>query len=429
MRKTPTMVAVAFWSLWVSLGHLGCGTARDERTVISFWALGSEGDKVRGMVMEFERTHPGISVELQQIPWTAAHEKLLTAYAGDATPDLCHLGNTWISEFVLLRALEPLDDRISRSTVLERDDFFPGVLASNVIDSAVYGIPWYVDTRVLFYRSDLLAEVGYPAGPKTWDEVITICQALQTGGHAIRYPFFFPTNEWVPAVILGVQCGSGLLREDATYGDFRGPAFRRGFDLLISFYRKGYTPVGLTEVLNRYHAFAEGYYAMYITGPWNIGEFQQRLPREMQGRWMTAPLPTADSLFPGQSLALGASLVVFRESPHKEEAWKLVEFLSTREHQLEFYKSTGNLPSRISAWDDEALASNAYVRAFRRQLDRVEPLPRVPEWEQIAMKLQYQLELAAAGELSVDETLASVDEAVDRILEKRRWVKRQAQEP
>lgn len=429
MRQAPRIVAITLWSLWVALGYTGCGTARDEQTVLSFWALGSEGDKVRSMVREFERTHPGISVELQQIPWTAAHEKLLTAYAGDATPDLCHLGNTWISEFVLLQALEPLGDRINRSTALERDDFFPGVLASNIVDSVIYGVPWYVDTRVLFYRSDLLTEIGYPAGPRTWDEVMTICQVLQSDRYRIRYPFFLPTNEWVPAVILGVQCGSGLLREDATFGDFRGPEFHRGFELLISFYRKGYAPVGMTDVLNRYHAFAEGYYAMYITGPWNIGEFQQRLPPEMQGRWMTAPLPTVDSLYPGPSLALGASLVVFRRSAHKEEAWKLLEFLSTREHQLGFYKATGNLPSRISAWDDEALASNVYVKAFRTQLDRIEPMPRVPEWEQIAMKLQYQLELAAAGELSVDETLVSVDEAVDRILEKRRWVKRQAQEP
>ncbi|MBE0558273.1 MAG: extracellular solute-binding protein, partial [Proteobacteria bacterium] len=160
------------------------------------------------MVEEFERTHPEITVALQQIPWTAAHEKLLTAYAGDVTPDLCHLGNTWIAEFALLQALEPLDDRISHSAVVNRADYFPGVLSSNIVDSVIYGIPWYVDTRVLFYRSDLLADVGFPMGPKTWDDVITICQALQTSRHKTPYPFFVPTNEWVPAVILGVQFGS-----------------------------------------------------------------------------------------------------------------------------------------------------------------------------------------------------------------------------
>jgi multiple sugar transport system substrate-binding protein len=429
MKHILVIFMVGICTLWVCITQPGCGAERGGRTVLSFWALGSEGDKVRGMVEEFERIHPEITVQLQQIPWTAAHEKLLTAYAGDAVPDICHLGNTWISEFALLKALEPLDGRISRSSIIDRADFFPGILSSNVVDSVTYGIPWYVDTRVLFYRSDLLADVGFPSGPKTWNDVITVCQALQGSRYRIRYPFFFPTNEWAPAAILGVQFGSSLLRDDGTYGDFRGQEFRRGFELLISFYRNGYAPVGLTEVLNRYHAFAEGYYAMYITGPWNIGEFEKRLPAEMQNQWMTAPLPTADSQFPGRSLALGASLVVFRASAHKDDAWKLVEFLTTRDHQLEFYGSTGNLPSRISAWDDSSLTANPHVRAFRTQLDRVEPLPRVPEWEQIAMKLQYQLELAAAGRLSVDETLVSIDEAVDRILEKRRWVKQQSREP
>jgi multiple sugar transport system substrate-binding protein len=51
------------------------------------------------LVKGFEEEQPGIEVKVQQIPWTAAHEKLLTAYVGDATPDLAQLGNSWIAEF------------------------------------------------------------------------------------------------------------------------------------------------------------------------------------------------------------------------------------------------------------------------------------------------------------------------------------------
>jgi multiple sugar transport system substrate-binding protein len=49
--------------------------------------MGQEGEQVRALLPEFERRHPGIRVRVQQIPWSAAHEKLLTAYAGDAMPD------------------------------------------------------------------------------------------------------------------------------------------------------------------------------------------------------------------------------------------------------------------------------------------------------------------------------------------------------
>jgi multiple sugar transport system substrate-binding protein len=69
---------------------------------------------------------------------------------GDATPDIAMLGNTWVPEFVALDALEPLDERVAASSIVDRSDFFAGIWNTNVVDDITYGIPWYVDTRVLF---------------------------------------------------------------------------------------------------------------------------------------------------------------------------------------------------------------------------------------------------------------------------------------
>ena len=62
----------------------GC-SPRPDQTVVRFWAMGREGEVVTALIPEFERAHPGIRVDVQQLPWSAAHEKLLTAFAGDAT--------------------------------------------------------------------------------------------------------------------------------------------------------------------------------------------------------------------------------------------------------------------------------------------------------------------------------------------------------
>src|SRR5260221_9857661 len=97
----------------------GCQSHKTAQTSIDFWAIGSEGEQVVPLVRDFERENPGIKVHVQQIPWTAAHEKLLTAFAGNATPDVCQLGNTWIPELATLGALEPLDDRVAASKVIE----------------------------------------------------------------------------------------------------------------------------------------------------------------------------------------------------------------------------------------------------------------------------------------------------------------------
>ena len=74
---------------------LGCRTGNaDPGTTLRFWAFGREGEVVAQLVRDFEREHPGIRVRVQQIPWSAAHEKLLTAIVGRATPDIAAMGNT-----------------------------------------------------------------------------------------------------------------------------------------------------------------------------------------------------------------------------------------------------------------------------------------------------------------------------------------------
>src|SRR3546814_955045 len=67
-----------------------------------------------------------------------------------------------------------------------------------------------------------------------------------------------------------------------------------------------------------------GVYAFYFSGPWNIGEFRQRLPASQQDEWATAPLPGPRA--PGAGIASGSSLVIFRHSPRKAQTWLLIEY-------------------------------------------------------------------------------------------------------
>ncbi|HLP18566.1 MAG TPA: sugar ABC transporter substrate-binding protein [Bacteroidota bacterium] len=401
----------------------GCGRTDESagKTVITFWGLGAEGEKVRAMIPEFERLHPEIRVRVQQIPWTAAHEKLLTSYAGNSSPDICQLGNTWVPEFALLEALEDLGVRVETSTIVKKEKYFPGILATNVIDSTLYGIPWYVDTRVLFYRKDLLARVGYPDGPRTWNEMREASKKL-IDARLANYGIFLPVSEWAPPVIFGLQNGSTLLKANNTLGNFSAPEFKNAFRFYIGLFHDKLAMPSATDVSNIFQSFNEGYFAMYITGPWNIGEFKTRIPASRQDTWMTAPLPSPDSSYPSLSLAGGASLVMFRSSKHKDAAWKFIEYLSEEQTQLGFYHVTGNLPAVRTAWSDITLSRNQYTQAFFRQFERVVPTPKVPEWEQIAMKMQDYAEAAAKRAMTIDEALAQFDADVDRILEKRRWM-------
>ncbi len=400
----------------------GCGGGRGE--AVRLWAFGREGEVVRELVPELERRHPGLRVEVQQIPWTAAHEKLLTAFVGREMPDVAQMGNTWIPEMAALGAVEPLDARVAASAAVDREDYFPGIWETNVLDGVLYGVPWYVDTRLVFYRKDLLAAAGVPEMPRTWSAWRAAMEAVGRKGGPGRYGLLLPTNEWAQPVTLAVAAGAELLSDGGRHGAFRAPEFRRAAEFFVGLYRDGLAPpLANSQVANLYQQMAAGEFAMYVTGPWNLGEFRRRLPATLQDAWATAPLPAPDGLpWPGLSLAGGSSLVVFRSSEKKDAAWKVVEFLSEPATQKRFWALCGDLPARRSAWDEPALAGDARTASFRLQLEHVRATPKVPEWEQIAAKVWERLEPVARGAKGLEASLAALDADVDAILEKRRWL-------
>jgi multiple sugar transport system substrate-binding protein len=386
--------------------------------------MGSEGERIGSLIAEFERANPEIRVRVQQIPWVAAYEKLLTAFAGESLPDVCQLGNTWIAEFAALGALDDLTPRVGKDAAISPDHYFPGVWQSNVVDGRVFGVPWYIDTRVLFYRTDILAKAGYDRPPKTWKEWMEQMRAVQKLQPPGRYAALLPTNEFEQPIIFGMQAGAEMLADGGRRGAFARPEFRRAFDFYVNIFREGLAPtVPNTRISNVWQEFERGTFAFYITGPWNVSEFRRRLSPAMEGKWTTAPLPGPDGEYPGVSTAGGCSLVMFRQGPQKEAAWKFVEFLSRVEGQVELCLCTSNLPARDDAWEAAGLLKDPEFAAFHEQLNNVRPVPPVPEWEQIVTgELVKTAEAVIGGRVEIGKALETLDRKVDQILEKRRWM-------
>ena len=405
-----------------------CKPTSSDRVTISFWAMGREGEVVSQLLPEFERRNPGIHVDLQQLPWTAAHEKLLTSFAGDALPDISQLGNTWVPEFAALGALTPLDGRIAASSTIDEADYFAGIWDTNVIDGVALGVPWYVDTRLLFYRKDLLAAAGFNAPPRDWSEWRTAMLAIKKNVGKDAYAILLPLDEFEPLLQLAIQQEDPLLRDAGTRGNFESEGFRKAFDFYTSMFSDDLAPrMSDTQISNVWSEFGKGFFTFYITGPWNIGEFKRRLPPGLSDQWMTAPLPGIHGT--GGGVAGGTSLVLFRDSKRKDAAWKLVEYLSEPDVQKQFYALTGDLPPRRSVWNDPALAGDPYAHAFREQFEHAKATPKVAEWERIANEMQRAAERVVRGGADPEETLRNLDVEVDKILEKRRWMLKQEASP
>jgi multiple sugar transport system substrate-binding protein len=399
---------------------LSCsGTRHEKVTTIEFWGLGREGEVVIEFLPQFHRENPDIRVDVQQIPWTAAHEKLLTAHVGDSFPDVTQIGNTWIPELAALRAIAPLNARVAASKVIHQRDYFPGIWETNVVRDELFGVPWYVDTRVLFYRTDA---IQHP--PRTWSEWIAIMERLKSESHDPHfYPLLMPTNEWNQPVILAVQRGAELVSFEGE-ARFEDPRFIEAFSFYCDIYRRRLAAaMSNSQIANLYQQFGEGEFVMFISGPWDVGNLRDRLPPELQDKWSTAPMPAPDGTpYPGASLSGGSSLVISSHSKKQDACWKLIEFLSRPEIQMRFYEQSGDLPAHRAAWAAPKLANDKQIAAFRTQLDRTVALPRIPEWENIATSVFEYGQLGARGRYTAREAALQLDRKVDGMLEKRRWV-------
>jgi multiple sugar transport system substrate-binding protein len=397
-----------------------CGRTPTADQPLTVWTIGREGEAIIKLLPDFERAHPGIHVKVQQLPLTAAHQKLLTAFAGASTPDMTQLGNTWLPEMVALHALQPLQARVDQSTVIKQDDYFASIWATNVIDGTLYGVPWYVDTRLLFYRKDLLKAAGFDAPPRDWAQWRRMLATL-SDPQRHSWGILLPTNEYEQLMSLALQQPDPLLRDGGRYGNFESAGFKRALSFYVDTFKLKQAPaITNVEAGNPWSEFGRGVYAFYLSGPWNIGEFRSRLPAAQQDAWATAPLPGPDG--PGAAVAGGSSLVIFRNSPHQQEAWALIEYLSQPAVQQRFYDLLGDMPPRRTSWEGGALRDDPKARAFRDQLERVKPTPPVPEWERIANEMQLVAAQTIAGQLTVDQAAAEIDRRTNLILEKRRWV-------
>lgn len=155
-------------------GSSGGDVAADEKQTLTVWAMGAEGEKLADVAEVYEKANPNITVKVTPIGWDVAHQKLVSAAAAGTLPDVAQMGGTYMGEFSELGVLEPVD-----TEVFDKKDFFPAGWEQGEVDGTAYGVPWYVDTRVLYYRTDLAEKAGVTEAPTDWKGLKGLATAYQ----------------------------------------------------------------------------------------------------------------------------------------------------------------------------------------------------------------------------------------------------------
>lgn len=372
-------------------------TGKGGKVTLNVWGMGEEAKALPKIAEQFEAENPDIKINVQPLPWDTAHDKLLTAVASKKGPDVVQMGTTWIPEFANAGALMDLSSDIGNYPELADDNFYAGSLNTTKYDGKTVGVPWYIDTRVLYYRTDLLKEVGYDQAPKTWDELKDAADKLKARG-GNKYGISLDVKEQTLMFMFARQNGSKLI--DGNKPLFNEPQFVEAVDYLNSFFKDGDAPLDLgIDIVAGFKG--DGMLPMFISGPWMIKLINDQAP-ELQGKWATAVLPAKENNI---SALGGSNLSVFQYTDHKEEAMKFLAYMSKPETQLKWLELANALPSTKKAWEDPKLTSDPNLKVIGEQMTSSEPMPLLKPWEQVAQEALNSFEKIYRGQTKTQDEL------------------------
>ncbi len=426
MRYRTTIGALA---LVAALALAGCGRADSEGASgssesasttsvsegpatgeIEIWTAGGYGDKLGTFVADFEKENPDATVTITDIPWAELVTKIQAAVAGGTVPDAVMIGSSQMAQVISTGALQTVPDGL-----VDTNGFFEGATDPATAQGSLYGLPWYVETRVLYYRSDLAEAAGLTA-PTTWEELTAFLTSLKTeagGAYGISLPV--GDNEDSTQVIIPflAQAGGSLLNEKGDKWTIDTPEMASALDYYASFFTDGLAPIsGYGDTQSS--GFVDGNTPSFISGQWMIGTLQDATSKDwVEQNVATVPVPSG--VANNDSYLGGGDLGVFSDADNTDGAWKLIQWLMQTDTQVAWHKLTGDLPSVTAAWQDESLTSDPRNVVMQKQLEHTVAAPAVPAYDELSGLIESQAEQVANGLKTGKEAAAELQQKADAL--------------
>lgn len=422
MKHTPWKTAVAAvvgTSLLLGLG--ACGRSEDkaagasEGAVTSIdsepatgdltvWAMGNEGDLLGDFVEGFKEENPDVNITVTAIPWASAHDKIQTAIAAGTVPDVIQMGTTWMADFA--DAFAPVPENFDLS------DFSAGPLEAGQVNGEQLGVPWYVDSHVLYYRTDIAEQAGWDHAPETLDELKQMAADVKQVDGVENGIYISPSgaDSWQGTLWAFFSSGVSLMDDEGNW-TLDTPQMHEATEYIDSFFKDGITGTNLDVTPGvSITQFVNGETPIMTGGPTTISQIAD------QGgdpdSYATAVIPKGES---STSFVGGADFVVMDEAANPDAGWKFIQWMTKPETQVEWYKTATVLPSSQSAWEDETFAGDDKLMAYGEQLKSTQAPPAVPTWAQVSAAGDRIMEQIYKGQLSVDEGLKNLQAEAESI--------------
>ena len=428
-RRTWRALAAAVALLLLVPGAGGCGgdaPAAAAPVELDFWYMPDgphPGVAIQREVELFEGAHPGVRVRATQVPWEEALTRLTTATASGQAPDVMQVGSTWVAGLDAQGAFRPVSDA-DLAALGGREAFVESSWRSAVPlgTTRPVAVPWLLDTRVVFYRADVLAAAGVDPSSAfaTWEAFEGALQRLQeaTGQRPLGFPGVSDWNvvhnaaPWVTGAGGRVLDDEGRPALDARVVDGLDELQR-----LVGTYGRPDVLAGTDDDAKR--GFARGDYPVVISGTYTapVLDDEGTAPAVRAG-WAVAELPAGPA---GRVGFLGGSdLAVSRGSEHPAQAREWIAALTSPAAQQRLASSGGLLPALRAA---PATSDPRTAAVFAAAAEHGRQYPPVPHWIDVEAQLQHDLSdmwravLAAGAPLPRAEVEAVVAASARRVAE------------
>ncbi|HGM5489277.1 TPA: extracellular solute-binding protein [Serratia fonticola] len=374
----------------------------------------SEND-IRAMTADFSKQHPDINVNLEFVPYEALHDKIVAARgAGSNGYDVVLFDAIWPAEFTKFGLLQDITARVSPE---DSKKIFDGAMTTVTYKDKVWGMPWILDTKYLYFNKAMLTKAGITAPPKTWQELAQQAEILKQKG-IVKYPLVWSWSQAEALICDYTTLVSGNGGKFYQQGkiDFSTPASLDAASYMKQTLDKGLTNPNSREYLEEdvRKAFSNGDAAFALNWTYMYNMANDAKQSKVAGDVGIAPAPGGK---PGQIGAVNGSmgLGIAKASAHPDQAWEYISYMTSQPVQDKYAKLS--LPIWKSSYDDPAVQKDQepLIAAAKQSLNVMLSRPETADYSRLSNGLQQDLQQILQGKVTPQEGLASATQSAARL--------------
>jgi multiple sugar transport system substrate-binding protein len=407
------------------LGLAGCGSggeAADGELILSVSPFMEE--VARKQTERFNAAHPdGPTVALRVMPEDTSQYfgQLRTQFQAGGNDIAVIAGDViWPPQFAEPGWISDLSDRF---TAERRQEFLPGTVAAMVYEDRVWGVPWFTDSGLLYYRQDLLEKAGFSDPPATWDELKEMAAKVQADGGA-KHGLVFTGAIYEGGTVLGTEFirGAGGDILDGKEVVIGAPEAIRGLTVQQSLVADGIAPeaVGNFKEDEASGAFLRGDAVFMRMWPYAYDLLSDPEQSDIEtGQVGLAQIPVADAGVTPVNVGGGWNFYVNASAGDQDGAWALIEFMTAAEQQKETALVASLLPTRTAVYDDpEVLEQLPAVALGKEAILQTTTPPVSPYYSDLSEAMAKQFNANVLGSVTPEEAAATLQEELTAIVER-----------